>query len=89
MTKELLFFCTLAAGDLGSTKYALNHNTNTIEGNPLMRGSVSKQVLFKSGSCLAEAFVTSKMGKRKKWFYVIGGVIGAGIITNNMIRSQK
>lgn len=86
MTKELLFFCTLAAGDYFSTQAGIGQGL--YEANPIMRGGANKQAILKSSSCIAEAFVVSRF-KKKKVLYVVGGIVGAGIIANNLIQINK
>lgn len=84
--KELLFFCTLAAGDIGTTRAVLNQRGYEL--NPLMRGGLKEQVLFKSAVCLAQSVITNK-SKKKRTLYIIGGIIGAGLIGNNTYQLMK
>ncbi len=86
MTKELLFFCTLAAGDIYSTQHTLSKGGYEL--NPLMRGSLSRQISLKASTCLVQSIVTSKF-KKKKRLYILGGIIGGGLIANNIYQASR
>jgi len=87
MIKETLFFCSLALADYSTSRHIINNGGKEL--NPLLRNH-KQQILFHSGKCLAQSFITSKVDKKKrKKIYIIAGIIGGGFIVNNVIQMNK
>lgn len=88
MIKELVFFCSIAGADYGSSRYILNRSG--VELNPVLK-SHTNQVLFHSGKCVAQTLIASRVKdpKKKKWIYVVGGVVGGGFVIHNFNQMRK
>ncbi len=88
MIKEVLFFCSIAGADYSTSRYIISKGGQEL--NPFLRGSEKKQILFHSGKCLLQGFVTSKVNpKKRKKLYIIGGIIGGSFVAWNGIQMRK
>ena len=88
MIKELLFFCSIAASDYGTSRIIINSGGKEL--NPVLKGSESRQIAFHSAKCIAQSVIASKVDKKKrKRLYVIAGIVGGGFVVNNVIQMRK
>jgi hypothetical protein len=87
MIKELLFFCSIAGADLGTTRYITNRGGREL--NPGLK-SERNMLFLKSAQCIGQSIITSKVDPRKrKRLYIIGGIIGGSFVVWNGIQIGK
>lgn len=87
MIKELLFFCSIAGADYGTSRSVINSGGREL--NPVLKNGTT-QLAFHSAKCVAQSLIASKVNpKKRKKIYVIAGIVGGGFVVNNVIQMRK